>query len=555
MQSSSSLKNFAINIAQKIISSLQSSSVLNNKRKSEEPFDDENDDDDNSERTMMVMDDPKILATIHLLSKLSLMAYQSNNTYLWLATLQRRVMLTLQYGICPETPAIISQLSVILSDVFNERWLGFRLAQQQYTVAEVLLSAKENRKALSFLYEAVTFPILLMPLQSYHRNEFELVSLSNNDNNITCTNNNEIEIDESLELTSTTRTATTIKCDMAFNYGERDICKLHSLFLRGKALGEIETDLKMIDIQMIGNNNICFRPLMNIYWQAILNLKSNNSTTTRLDGERMKETEIIRITHKSYLRYMKSLLCTYFGEYELGSKLALRCCSRRKRRRRKNNNRFGRTASLPDGGPKFISDLFYQAISLYAMARQQQEQQLIPNSNKRRRKRLQLKYYKEAKLLHEIINTWQITLLEERDGDNTSCPIDYYHYYQHYVLLLDAEEAAALDDHNDNDKNDGDDDDEETQQQNNDTYINQKYYESALIAARQGYYNDAGLANERYADFLLLKNKKKKKDSQQQYSKHYQSEGKFRLREAIRFYSKWGAERKVKMLRVKLASI
>jgi predicted S18 family serine protease len=66
-----------------------------------------------------------------------------------------------------------------------------------------------------------------------------------------------------------------------------------------------------------------------------------------------------------------------------------------------------------------------------------------------------------------------------------------------------------------------------------------KHYQSAVsMAARGGFVHNTALANERYAEYLLHG----MSDSQ---------EAVFYFEEAIRFYSEWGALKKVHLLREK----
>jgi hypothetical protein len=57
-----------------------------------------------------------------------------------------------------------------------------------------------------------------------------------------------------------------------------------------------------------------------------------------------------------------------------------------------------------------------------------------------------------------------------------------------------------------------------------------------VMAARGGFVHDAALANERYGEFLLHDMSDKR-------------EALFRFEEAIKFYSDWGASKKVELLR------
>jgi hypothetical protein len=83
----------------------------------------------------------------------------------------------------------------------------------------------------------------------------------------------------------------------------------------------------------------------------------------------------------------------------------------------------------------------------------------------------------------------------------------------HHLRLLNAEQAA-LDGKSDK--------------------ARQLYGEAVSLAARSGFLHDAALANERYADFVLDDDR---------------DEAAYRLGEAVRFYSRWGATRKVELLR------
>ena len=88
---------------------------------------------------------------------------------------------------------------------------------------------------------------------------------------------------------------------------------------------------------------------------------------------------------------------------------------------------------------------------------------------------------------------------------------------QHYICLLDAEHAAL---------------------KNRLDTASVFYKDSIKFAARGGFIHDAGMANERYADFL----------GQELQDK---IEAKYHIEEAIRFYSEWGAKGKVKQLQMK----
>jgi len=91
----------------------------------------------------------------------------------------------------------------------------------------------------------------------------------------------------------------------------------------------------------------------------------------------------------------------------------------------------------------------------------------------------------------------------------------------HYVALLDAENAALS---RDADK------------------ASQLYARAVTTAARTGFVQDAALASERFGEFLL-------------YDVGDKERAAFRMEEAVRFYSDWGAGKKADMLREKYSGL
>jgi hypothetical protein len=115
------------------------------------------------------------------------------------------------------------------------------------------------------------------------------------------------------------------------------------------------------------------------------------------------------------------------------------------------------------------------------------------------RKTKKRKYKKHAKKLHSTIKSWV-----EKGNPNAI----------HYDRLFDAEKAALA----------------------GKSKEAELLYQSAVaMAARGGFVHDAALANERFGEFLL-----------NELSDKYMAT--FRLEEAIKFYSEWGALKKVELL-------
>ena len=64
-------------------------------------------------------------------------------------------------------------------------------------------------------------------------------------------------------------------------------------------------------------------------------------------------------------------------------------------------------------------------------------------------------------------------------------------------------------------------------------------YDKAVIeAARGGFLQDAAVSSERYADFLLMNLRNRESEA----------DGSYRLKESIKYYTEWGAKRKVEQL-------
>lgn len=128
-------------------------------------------------------------------------------------------------------------------------------------------------------------------------------------------------------------------------------------------------------------------------------------------------------------------------------------------------------------------ETFFRGVALYAMARQTRKRQ----------------YIKRAKKLKRVVEKWM-----QNANPNV----------QHYYCLLNAEQAAF---------------------DNKCKLAKSFYIEAIKVAARTGQMHLAGLANERFADFL----REDVKDEE---------EATYHITEAIKFYKNWGAEAKVRLL-------
>jgi len=122
------------------------------------------------------------------------------------------------------------------------------------------------------------------------------------------------------------------------------------------------------------------------------------------------------------------------------------------------------------------------------------------------RKTKKQKYKRWANKIRKTIKTWK-----EKGSQNVV----------HYLFLLSAEHAVL----------------------NKNYQAAMKHYKQAIVfAARSGHLHDAGLFNERYADFL-------------RHRLGDEDEANYRLNEAIKFYSDWGAKAKVELLEGRLIKL
>ena len=140
------------------------------------------------------------------------------------------------------------------------------------------------------------------------------------------------------------------------------------------------------------------------------------------------------------------------------------------------------------GGAVFGFESFPRALCLYAHARRTRQK----------------KFIKAARDVRQNLNSWV-----KKGGINLL----------HQLLILDAEEAAY---------------------RGNVEHAKSNYTKALTTASRGGFLQDAGLANERYASYLLAIDPNS-------------SDATYHYNESIRYYSEWGSNRRVAMLQEKIS--
>ena len=218
---------------------------------------------------------------------------------------------------------------------------------------------------------------------------------------------------------------------------------------------------------------------LRLLWQKVLNLIGANDVnpqTTSLTGTGMHGIDIEKhpFIFNTAGRHHICNLCAYFSEYEKGADIALE---------------MGDTFyKMWSGAAYFGFEPFSRAVCLYAMA--------MSSTGTGGQK----KYLKAARKTHATISKWvrlgAINLL-------------------HQQFLLDAEDAVV---------------------KRKERSPKKLYIKAIQTSVRGGFLGDAGIANERYALYLL---------SLESYDK---DDAAFYMREAIRYYSEWGASRKCRLL-------
>ena len=248
-------------------------------------------------------------------------------------------------------------------------------------------------------------------------------------------------------------------------------------FSGGHKLQGLEEDLRNYIPQLEKLKLHTFVLGLRLLWQKVLNLMGApyNPHTIVLTGTAMYGIDIERhpFIYNTVGRHHICNLCAYFSEYEKGANIALSM-----------GDEFYKTWS---GASYFGFEPFSRALCLYAMA--------IDTG--------QTKYVKAARKARSCISNWV-----------KSGAINLVHE----LFILDAEDAVLV--------------------KHNSKQMAKTAYNLAIMASvRGGFLQDAGIANERYAYYLLTSG--------------LLSDATFYMKEAIQYFTEWGATRKVQLLRDK----
>jgi len=177
-----------------------------------------------------------------------------------------------------------------------------------------------------------------------------------------------------------------------------------SSIVAGKSLKALAADCKTYLGQMIALNQDEIYTQSLPFWQGVLNLLGDAKDPLHLTGTAMDEQDYLvkieqmqsSIQSYAHLQIFKSMMCSFFGDFETGAKLAL-----------ERGDSYGKT----NGSPLVMLDFLHQGISLYAMARMTERK----------------KYANAARKITATFSLWA-----KKGNVNVA----------HYIPFLKAEEAA-----------------------------------------------------------------------------------------------------------------
>ena len=251
--------------------------------------------------------------------------------------------------------------------------------------------------------------------------------------------------------------------------------------MASRPLTELAVDCERYVHQMEENNRNMQANFTKCIWQLALNLSDERqSKPLSITGGAFNFQEESKIREQAskvalfgrQLEFLQIALYTFFGDYMSGAELALA-----------TTEKFIKDIPGVNNG---MTDIFYKGLCCYHAAQ--------TTYNK------PLRFRWHAEQFRSTVHSWL-----KKGNPNVF----------HYSSFLDAEHAVLT---------------------KHKKEVKEHYEKTIVHAARSGFLQDAALANERYAQYLVR-------------TGNDQAGALYRIQEALRYYQDWGATAKVKALR------
>ncbi|CAJ1938997.1 unnamed protein product [Cylindrotheca closterium] len=356
-------------------------------------------------KTFSLATDQKHKMCILLLGNMCFSTYQTKETILHILCVCRLVQMTLDHGIAPDSGPGFAGLGLMAAHVHGDFETGYEIAERGLAIQKIAGKYREG---------ATVFTAYSFPLAWKLRLEAVLKPLSEG-------------YASSMRVGDPTHAMWTLISR-----------HIWIPYMIGRPLSDIMKELPLIQSQMEELSKYEQLVIVKVFWQMVLNMRSNSPHAHKLEGHIFTRNEYDegKSLQVGTVHFAEGELLVFFKPEEAADR-AIR-----------HAKTFSKLCPCMCVG---MIETFHRGVALYIMARK----------TKRR------KYKSHASKIRKTIKKWL-----EAGNPNV----------EHYDLLLDAEHAALNKSSYDR--------------------AEKLYLEAIELASRMGYLHHAGLFNERYADFL-----------------------------------------------------
>nr|WP_202222579.1 ATP-binding sensor histidine kinase [Okeania sp. KiyG1] len=234
------------------------------------------------------MTNPKILAKVQILSSLFALTFFTNPNLCWL-TVIKQIILSLKHGNAPVSAFAYANYGMMKCGILQDIEIGYQFGQLALSVLSQL-----NVRSL----EAKTLYIINTGISHWKESLHDTVP-----------NFKEVYL-KGLETG-----------DFEFSgYGGISYC--YFSYIPGKELKELSRDMEIYGLKMQEIQQQSSLNLLNIFWQAVMNLQQESQAPWNLDGEIYNEHQFLPIYLQSnnylalgYLYFNKLILAYLFSNY------------------------------------------------------------------------------------------------------------------------------------------------------------------------------------------------------------------------------------------------